>query len=348
MVFKELLPHVEVYYAIKANNAPEIITAIDDIVDGYDIASLGEAGQLLTLGVHPDRILYSNPVKIPRHIKGAAEAGIANFAFDSSTEIEKIAAAAPGSTVYLRMSVSDYGSMFPLSKKFGIDQSSVIDYCREARDAGLDVKGITFHVGSQSENLQVWETAIKAAGETVIALQEDGFDIEFVDLGGGFPADYGDPTPGIAEVARVIEQSVKQYIPDDIRLMAEPGRYIVANSTYLVTTVIGREHRVGTDWLYLDVGTFQGLMEPLEMPNMKYPIRTERKSNGPMQGFTITGPTCDACDTLGPDYQLPSDIHVGDKVYIDATGAYARVYASTFNGFDIPSVRFVHTDRKVA
>jgi ornithine decarboxylase len=109
----------------------------------------------------------------------------------------------------------------------------------------------------------------------------------------------------------------------------------------MVATVIGREHRSGTDWLYLDVGVFQGLIEPLEMSGWKYPIFTKKHARGYKKSFVLTGPTCDAYDTLGLDYMLPSDINVGDELYIGATGAYSLVYASHFNGFEPPKTYYV-------
>ncbi len=340
--FKKVLPQVGIYYAIKANNDPAIIKRINESVRGFDVASLGELEQLIDLGIKPDRIMYSNPVKIPHHIKRAYELGVRYFAFDGVTEIQKLALNAPGANVYLRLKVSDYGSKFPLSKKFGVNALHAIDYCSMAADAGLQVVGVTFHVGSQSENVQVWKTALEIAGDVIRRLEDKGFKIKFLDLGGGFPADYAEPIPTLEEIAGAIYEGVAKYVPKDIELIAEPGRYMVANSGTMVTSVIGREHRSGSDWLYLDVGTFQGLIEPLEMPNLRYPIHTEHSPSGYKKSFTLSGPTCDAYDTLGADYLLPSDIKVGDVIHIGTAGAYSTVYGSTFNGFPLPVVHHIN------
>jgi ornithine decarboxylase len=339
--FKRLMPRVGIYYAVKSNNDPHIVQALDGLVDGYDIASLGEFTQLHKLGILSERIVYSNPVKVPQHIAGTFQSGVTHFALDSVTEIEKLKQNAPGSTVYLRVKVSDYGSKFPLSSKFGIDPLHAVALAATAEDAGLHVRGITFHVGSQSENPQVWEAAIKVAGEIIADLANAGFTIEFLDMGGGFPANYEDLALTIKDAAKVINKALKEYIPAEIRVFAEPGRYLSANSSIMAATVIGREHRGGTDWLYLDVGVFQGLIEPLEMSDWKYPIFTKRHAPGYKKSFVLTGPTCDAYDTLGLDYVLPSDINVGDQLYIGATGAYSLVYASHFNGFEPPKTYYV-------
>jgi len=125
---KSLLDNVKIYYAVKSNSNPEIIKRLDGVVDGYDIASLGEWEQLQKDGVSPDRILFSNPVKIPNHIKNTYRDGLSYYALDSLDEIKKLSEFAPGANVYIRVQVSDYGSKFPLSKKFGLLPSHVAEY----------------------------------------------------------------------------------------------------------------------------------------------------------------------------------------------------------------------------
>jgi len=337
----ELLPNIEIYYAVKSNSHTEILKSIDSVVEGYDIASKGELDMLSKLGVDPARMLYSNPVKVPSHIKAAYEQGVRYFAFDSLDEIKKLAAYAPDCKAYIRITVSDYGSKFPLSKKFGLSAAHVAEYASTARDMGLNVCGLAFHVGSQSENSEIWETAFKACGEHIERLSEIGIPIEFIDIGGGLPADYGQPIPSIKRIAGDINKAIHKHIPDHIRILAEPGRYVTANSSVLATTVIAREHRSGADWLYLDMGVFQGLMEPLEMRTWKYPVFMDKNNRGYKKDFVLTGPTCDAYDTLGSDYLLPADINAGDVLFLGAVGAYSTVYASNFNGFEIPKNYFV-------
>lgn len=343
---QSLLPGVEIYYAVKSNNDARIIKAIKDYVAGFDIASLGEFRQLSALGVAAERILYSNPVKIPSHIAETYKGGVRCYAADSIHEIHKLKQYAPGSTVNLRLKTPDYGSKFPLSSKFGIDPLHAVDYASLAQDAGLHVKGLTFHVGSQSENPAAWDAAIKMCSEIIEKLAQKGIAIEFIDLGGGLPAVYEDVAPTVEAAAAAIRTALHRYIPEHVRVCIEPGRYISANTSVLVTSVIGREHRAGTDWLYIDMGVFQGLIEPLEIPGWKYPVFTEKSRRGYKKSFTLTGPTCDAYDTLGHDYMLPSDLNVGDRLYIGAAGAYSLVYGSTFNGFEIPKTYYIESKGK--
>lgn len=343
---RKLMPRVEIFYAIKSNNDPNIIKVLDECVDGFDIASAGEFEHLNKLKIKSNRIVYSNPVKVPDHIKQTYKSGVRYFAFDSLAEIEKLKEHAPDSVVYLRLKVSDHGSKFPLSSKFGVDVNHALGYAEMAQDAGLKMKGLTFHVGSQSENPRAWEAAIKTAGQLIEDMANAGITIEFLNLGGGLPANYEDVAVNVKDVTTAINKALQQYIPQGVRIMAEPGRYISANSSVLVTSVIGREHRSGADWVYLDMGVFQGLIEPLEIPGWRYPIFTRKHRKGYKKSFVLTGPTCDAHDTIGLDYSLPSDLKVGDKVYIGAVGAYSLVYGSNFNGFLVPKTYYKEANNR--
>lgn len=338
---KELLPKVKIYYAVKSNPHLQIIECLDDIVEGYDIASLGEWELLKKHKVKPGRILFSNPVKVTSHIEHTFNEGVRHYALDSLDEIKKLSEFAPGSNVYLRVQVSNYGSKFPLSRKYGVLPTHIAEYAAMARDLGLKVRGLAFHVGSQAENLQVWETAFKICSDAIKRLELAGIEVDFLDIGGGFPANYGQPIPSIAAVCKFINKAIEQHIPKSVEVVAEPGRFIVAGSSIVVTEVTAREHRSGVDWLYLDMGVFQGLMEPLEMKEWQYPIFTDKNPRGYKKTFTLTGPSCDAYDTLGDNYSLPSDINRGDKLYIASAGAYTSVYGSNFNGFQMPRNYFV-------
>lgn len=337
---KGLLDNVKIYYAIKSNSDPRIISCLDGIVEGYDIASLGEWELLCNNEVSPTRVLFSNPVKIPSHIEKTYKEGLRYYALDSVDEVKKLSTLAPGADVYIRVQVSDYGSKFPLSRKYGLLPGHVAEYASLAESMNLKVRGLAFHVGSQSENPEVWETAFKITGGLIERLTQIGIKIDFLDIGGGFPADYGQPAPSISVTCGHINKAIKKYIPKGVEIIAEPGRFITAESSVIVTEVIAREHRSGMDWLYLDMGVFQGLMEPLEMRSWKYPTFTDKNPRGYKKDFVLTGPSCDAYDTIGT-YSLPSEINRGDKVYIGSAGAYTSVYGSNFNGFKIPKNYFV-------
>ncbi len=338
-LLKSLLPRVDIYYAVKSFSDRNLIKALEKHVTGYDVASIGEVQKLLKCGIDSSRMLFSNPVKIPGHIKSAYKLGIKDFAFDSVEEINKLAKYAPGSNVYLRILVSDYGSKFPLSKKFGVDPNHATTYASMAIEKGLNFVGITFHVGSQSESPVAWKSALEVAGTTIDSLQKVGIKVKLLNLGGGFPATYTDPVISVEDIAAEINDGLKRHVPKNIKIVAEPGRFISASAAVIISTVIGKEQRAGRQWLYLDIGAFQGLIEPLETPELKYPV-VNLDSKDPMSSatFVLTGPTCDAQDTLGLEYKLPSNTKTGDRLLIGVVGAYSLSYASYFNGFRPPKV----------
>jgi ornithine decarboxylase len=339
------LPGVECFYALKCNSAPEVLETMARLGSRFEIASEGELEALKPHGVDPADVVYSNPVKPPEHIASTFAAGVWRFAFDSIGELEKIAKHAPRSAVYVRLRVDDSTSIFPLSRKFGAPAHEARDLMLAARDLGLQPYGVTFHVGSQCTSPSAWRKAITAVGRLLQKLDEDGVRVEMLNMSGGFPARYIDPVPSIGQIAGTIEPALRALLPYATpQIAVEPGRYLVAESGVLVARVIGREVRSGENWLYLDVGAYNGLIETQQAANRwRFPLWSSRPDHAtaPQDLFTVTGPTCDSSDTLFFGTMLPASIEVGDCLYIGSAGAYTLSYASSFNGFAPPTTVFV-------
>ena len=339
------LPGVGVHYAVKCNPSPEIVATLATAGAGFEVASLGELRILLDVGVPGDGVLYSNPVKPVRHIRDAAAAGVWRFAFDSENELRKIAANAPGAAVYVRLRVDDSLSRFPLGRKFGAEAHAARELMLLARVLGLEPYGVTFHVGSQCTAPAAWRSALAGAGTLMRRLRADGVSLRMVDVGGGLPARYVDPVPPIEDYGRVITTALDDVLPyRPETVVAEPGRYLVAESGVLVGSVIGREERAGEEWVYLDVGVYHGLMETQQMhSDWDYPLWTSRRRHAeePRLPFTVAGPTCDSADTMFVATPLPAALGVEDLVMIGSAGAYTLSYASGFNGFPPPTPVFV-------
>ena len=340
--FRAALPGIRPHYAMKCNSSPEILRTLADIGAGFEVASLGELKMLQYIGVDPADVLYSNPIKPPSHVAAAHEAGLWRFSFDSPGELDKIASFAPGSAVYLRLRVDDSNSTFPLSRKFGASFDEAADLLRRARKLGLRPYGLTFHVGSQSADVSAWRRAVAAAGRI---MAEADVTLTMLNIGGGFPSRYVSEVPDIEEIGAAVLPAIDELLPYRPALLtAEPGRHLVAESGVLVATVLGRETRGDENWIYLDVGAFNGMMETLQTGNTwEYPLWTSRADHGvaSMLPFTVTGPSCDSSDTMFYGVDLPSTIAPGDRVYIGSAGAYTLSYASGFNGFPPPTPVFV-------
>ena len=347
--FTEALPGVSTFYAMKCNSTPEILRTLRRRGAGFEVASIGELRTLQTLGVDPADALYSNTIKPPAHVAAAHAAGLWRFGFDSPGELRKIAEYAPGSAVYLRLRVDDSTSVFPLSRKFGAELGAARDLLLMARRLGLRPYGMTFHVGSQFGNPSAWRQAIAAAGTLMRQLEADGIHLSMLNLGGGFPARYVTDVPSISEIGRVVDAALHELLPYRPEVIAaEPGRHLVAEAAVMATTVLGREVRAGENWLYVDVGAYNGLMETQQSVNgWRFPLWTSRHDHVDVRHvpYTITGPSCDSSDTMFYGESLPDSLDVGDKLYIGSAGAYTLSYASAFNGFAPPVPVFVGTGR---
>lgn len=343
--FTSALPGVQPFYAVKCNSAPQVLGAVAARGVGFEIASLGELRMLQDIGADPSRVLYSNPVKPAAHVAGAAEAGVWRFAVDCEGEVRKIAEEAPGSAVYVRVRVDDSDSVFPLSRKFGAEPEHARALLHLARRLGLQPYGLTFHVGSQCLAPSAWARAIGSAGRLLRLLDRDGIEVQMLDLGGGFPAGYGDPVPSIERIGAVVDEALETSLPYRPALVAaEPGRHLVAETAVMVTTVLGRAQRAGEHWLYVDVSAFHGFMETQQTAGgWHFPLWSSRADHAqaPATAFTVTGPTCDSGDTMFHGAALPQTMAEGDRLYIASAGAYTLSYASHFNGFPPPGTHFV-------
>ncbi|HSX29547.1 MAG TPA: type III PLP-dependent enzyme [Candidatus Saccharimonadales bacterium] len=329
------LPTVQIHYAMKCNPHPDILRRLHSRGCRFEIASYTELKALLAIGVDPSEVLFSNPVKSPGDIRQAFRAGVQRFAFDSLAEIDKLVAHATGSSVYVRVKTTPHHSLVPSEGKFGVDATHARSLLLAARDAGLVPYGIAFHVGSQMLDPEQWQTAIMQCAGLMRELQTVGITIQMLDIGGGFPAHHGDAAPGLGAYATIITKSLKS-LPYKVAITAEPGRALVGDAGIMVSQVIGVAARGNTQWVHLDVGAFNGMMEALESQNkLLFPLQ-DSKNNPVKRPFAITGPSCDSQDTILYDAPLSANIAVGDIVYLHTAGAYTTSYASTFNGFRIP------------
>ena len=343
--FESALPGVRPFYAVKCNSDRQVLRTVASHGAGFEIASLGELAMLQAVGVDPRDVLYSNTVKPAAHVRGAFEAGVWRFAIDSEGELDKIARCAPGSAVYIRVRVDDSGSVFPLSRKFGAEAHHARALLQQAKHLGLQPYGVTFHVGSQCTATSAWVQAISSVGRLMRQLLRDGIVLEMLDIGGGFPARYGEPVPSIEEIGVVVTRSIHELLPYRPALVAaEPGRHLIAETAVMVAEVLGREVRAGEDWLYLDVGAYNGLMETQQtVGQWRFPLWSSRADHGAVEQvpFTVTGPSCDSSDTMFFGALLPITMAEGDRIFVASAGAYTLSYASHFNGFPPPATHYL-------
>jgi ornithine decarboxylase len=336
--FAKALPDTKVFYAVKANPAPEILQLLVSFGCCFDVASIGETEAVLAAGATPDRISYGNTIKKETEIAAAYKLGVTLFAVDCEAEVEKLARGAPGSRVICRIVCDGSGAEWPLSRKFGCEPVYAADILELAHKQGLIPHGVSFHVGSQQHNIEAWDRALASTAAVFRACAERGIGLAMVNLGGGFPARYVRKTPKLESYGKAIFRSLRKHFGNAIpETIVEPGRGLVGNAGMIEAEVVLIAKRSPEDevrWVYLDIGKFHGLAETIG-ESIRYPIRTtkDRDETAPC---IIAGPTCDSVDVLyeKTPYPLPVSLAIGDKVLIEAAGAYTATYSSVgFNGY---------------
>jgi ornithine decarboxylase len=338
LAFAKALPDSRVFYAVKANPAPEILKLLAELGSSFDCASIPEIDMVLSAGATPDRISFGNTIKKERDIAVAFARGIRLFAVDAVEEVEKVARAAPGARVFCRILCAGDGAEWPLSRKFGCDPDVAIGVLEHAHRLGLEATGVSFHVGSQQPNTEAWDAALKAAAEVFRTLSDRGIQLRMVNLGGGFPAKYLKKVPLVKQYGRAISSALRKHFGNRIpETIIEPGRGMVGDAGVIKAEVVlisKKSKDDDTRWVYLDIGKFGGLAETMDEA-IRYPIRT-RHDRGPKAPCVIAGPTCDSVDVLYEKvpYDLPVSLSIGDEVLIEGTGAYTTTYSAVaFNGF---------------
>ena len=343
--FAKALPDTRVFYAVKANPAPEVLSLLASLGSCFDTASVQEIEMALAAGASPDRISFGNTIKKERDVARAYALGIRLFAIDCQAEADKVARAAPGSKVFCRILCDGAGAEWPLSRKFGCEPSMAVDVLEHAFKAGLEPYGISFHVGSQQRNQHAWDRALAQAAAVFKECGERGMNLSMVNLGGGFPTKYLKNVPTVKTYGNAIFKALRKHFGNRIpETIIEPGRGMVGNAGMIETEVVLVSKKSEEDdvrWVYLDIGKFGGLAETMD-ESIRYPIKTPRDGDV-MMPCVLAGPTCDSADVLyeKQPYPLPVSLEIGDKLLIEGTGAYTSTYSAVaFNGF--PPLKTIH------
>jgi ornithine decarboxylase len=336
--FAKALPDSKVFYAVKANPAPDILKLLAELGSCFDVASVRETEAVIAAGAAPERVSYGNTIKKESEIAAAFRLGVTLFAVDCEAEVEKVARAAPGARVICRIHCDGSGSEWPLSRKFGCEPDYAADVLEQARRLGLVPHGVSFHVGSQQHNVEAWDRALASTAAIFRTCAERGITLSMVNLCGGFPAKYVRKTPRLESYGKAIFRALRRHFGNNLpETIVEPGRGLVGNAGIIEAEVVLVAKRSPEDevrWVYLDIGKFHGLAETIA-ESIRYPIRT-RKDRDEMAPCIIAGPTCDSVDVLYEKnpYPLPISLEIGDKILIEAAGAYTATYSSVgFNGY---------------
>ncbi|TCP62392.1 ornithine decarboxylase [Rhodovulum bhavnagarense] len=331
------LGRAAIHYAVKANPAPEIIARLAAEGCRFDAASRAEIELCLSAGAAPSDISFGNTIKRARDIAFAHGAGLTLFAADAEEELDKLAAHAPGTEVYIRVLVGATEADWPLSRKFGCAPAKVEPLLARAARLGLRAVGLSFHVGSQTRRAAMWAPVLDEVAQVWHAARAAGHGLELLNIGGGFPAFYGEPVEAPGIYGAQVMGLIKDYFGRVPRVMAEPGRGMVAEAGAIAAEVMLVARKCDSDayrWVYLDIGKFSGLAETMDEA-IRYQFLTGREHE-PSGPCILAGPSCDSADVLYEKrpVNLPLGLKAGDRIIIRNAGAYTASYASVgFNGF---------------
>lgn len=338
--FKKHLPRVQCYYAVKANSTQQIVETLFKEGSSFDVASYNEFMQVYHYIKHFeskakkyfvwDKIIFSNTIK-DRHTLGKIKQYKPLVTYDNIAELKKLKEHCDTAGLVLRVKVPDTGSQVEMSTKFGAEVGDAADLIQQAFEMGLKVEGISFHVGSQCTNFNNYTEALAIASGIFNDARRKGYHLNLVDIGGGFPVPYDPQVPEFAKLAGLLNSEFKRLFPDDIEILAEPGRFMVATAATLISEIIGKARRDGKVFYHLNDGvyqTFSGVVYDHWIPNF-----TAFKQ-GTTEICAVVGPTCDSFDKISLSVELPGNLEVGDFLLTENIGAYSTASSTTFNGFD--------------
>lgn len=327
-ILREHIPQLKIHYAMKANPDLHILDLLINKGACFDVASDGEIRTLSQLGVSGDRMIYANPIKLDAGFAACRDAGVYRMTYDSESEIKKIAEHCPGATVLLRLRIDNAQAHVDLNKKFGCPRERALELMLKAREAGLDVAGIAFHVGSQTVAADPYFHAMDVTKELMQEARKAGLTMRVLDIGGGFPI----PETGVHyNLTALLDQVAARLREDfsDLEIWAEPGRYMCGTAVNLITRVIGENERNGQTWYFLDdgiYGTFSGVIFD------QWDFKLISFKDGKKIPATFAGPSCDSLDIMFRG-KMTEPLEVGDVLLVPVCGAYTSASATTFNGF---------------
>ncbi|CAF9924544.1 Ornithine decarboxylase [Imshaugia aleurites] len=332
--WKMNLKRVKPHYAVKCNPDPEVLRLLAELGTGFDCASKSEIEQVLNLGVDPSRIIYAQPCKTKSYVRFAAEHGVKQMTFDNSDELYKIKSFFPDAELLLRILTDDSTSLCRLSDKFGASLDTTIGLLTLANDLGLNVTGVSFHVGSGASDPQSFDKAVRDARIVFDQAADIGYNLKTLDVGGGFSGDL------FESMADVLSKALDENFPSSVRIIGEPGRYYVASAFTLACNIIARRDfrdpaTMETNYmLYLNDGVYGNFSSLIFDHQIASPrILSKRDVSNRSTDYSLWGPSCDGIDRVTDTCTLHGVLDVGDWLYFEGMGAYTKCSATKFNGF---------------
>jgi len=364
--WNEVLPQVQPFYAVKCNPDKLVLRQLDNLGVNYDCASKGEMKTILEMGVQPERIVFANPCKQISHIKYARSCNVTMMTFDNEAELHKVKHHHPNAELIIRIKVDDSKSLCKFGIKFGVDPCDAKGLLKCAWDLGLNVIGVSFHVGSGCYDASLFYEAVKSAKTVFDQGAEIGYSFKLLDIGGGFPG-HDLAEISFEDTVRNLTRGFAEFFPPSsgVKIIAEPGRYFVASAYTTVCNITSvrevtssKPNVTSSDKLtssdavkevegymyYLNdgvYGSFNCILFDHQYP-APYALKGpgEEEPGARLYECSVWGPTCDSLDCISKSAKLPK-LSIGDWIVFDNMGAYTTAAASQFNGFKKPNIHYM-------
>lgn len=327
---KNALPNVTLHFALKPLPVAAVVRTLLAEGASFDLATSGEIDLVASEGVPSERTIHTHPIKRDSDIRDALAYGCTVFVVDNINELEKFIAYKDQAEILVRLSFRNTEAFADLSKKFGCSPETAIEIISYAQQLGIRIKGLSFHVGSQSPNPTKYVEAINACAKIILQVNELGLPaLSTLDIGGGFPVPYSAEVLAIDVFCAPINVALAQ-LPETMQILAEPGRFIVASCVTSVASIMGQAVREGKTWYYLDDGIY-GSFSGLVFDEAVYPIDSAKQDFTRFESV-LAGPTCDSIDIVSESIMLPK-LNNGDLIISRMMGAYTLATATDFNFF---------------
>jgi ornithine decarboxylase len=314
---RQAMPRVIPHYAVQANAHRAVLKTLQEENVVFAAQSIAEIRQLLDVGIKPEAIEYINPVKSRTQIEWAAEHGIIWFVIDSIDELRKISYLKPDAKLYLRIDTPALGHLIPHPVKYGAAIAETSAIIQEAVQKGVDLAGVAFHAGTQCLHPENWQIGIARAKLVLNEMRRAGLHPCRLNIGGGFPVSGIQSVPKLESYTKVINQAITTLDPT-IEVVAEPGRYVVAEAGIILGQVIGIARRDRQRWLYTDIRLSDKLVD--HNGNLCSLITTDR--SGPLAPWALVGAAPNDSDIPVEEVMLPRYLQEGDYLYFHKAGAY--------------------------
>jgi ornithine decarboxylase len=348
-LWRKLFPTIEPFYAVKSNCSSVICELLGLCGIGFDVASIGEINIIKDKVKNMNKIIFAHPIKPIDSIVYARTVDVDLLVVDSEHELYKVKLYHPHANLLIRLKVDDKDSICRFSEKFGIDQDNITNILDLASRMNLNVKGVSFHVGSNCKNAKQYYSAIEMAKYTFDIAKEKNFNFSIIDSGGGFSGDNSNESFELLEnISTEIYKALEDFFNNDpnLTLMAEPGRFFCTNSHTLVLNVIGKKVKIDKETgnkiqtLYLNDGLY-GSFSAITYDYQKPTIIPYNNDDIQKYKTILQGASCDSLDVVCKDIMLP-ELEISDLVYVENFGAYTISSSSSFNGFSVKDFYYVY------